>query len=282
MVFHFGVLFLTIFLAAAGPVGDTSVDAPAESPVLLNIHGQAPNDGWTLMAPEDGDGVDVVGPMHDLGMFEDASVTAIYACHVLSHAAYGTMEFQDAEGAAYGGSRAESKPRVSQLEATLREWHRVLKPGGALFLSVPDMPALAKLYLDESLTFADRFFVMRMLFGGQTGAHDFQRVGMDHELTTMYLNATGFCSMTRRNSFGLYKGDPSELTFKGVPISLNFAATACKPGEAVDVQLPPDHPVHGASGDATEVGGEQQRGAAAATGTSTSAGGESADTVSRA
>lgn len=59
-----------------------------------------------------------------LPMFGDGSVDLIYCCHA--------FEYYD---------RVEG-PRV------LKEWHRVLRPGGTLRLAVPDFAALAAVYAD--------------------------------------------------------------------------------------------------------------------------------------
>jgi hypothetical protein len=47
----------------------------------------------------------------------------------------------------------------------------------------------------------------------------------------------GFCDLTLRGDFGLFK-DGSAMRFKGVPISLNYAARACnKPGKQIEVNI---------------------------------------------
>lgn len=241
--------------AVPAPNAAEAKDSPV---ILLHMHGNSVREGWTLVGaeqPEEGAGrgegantetpqADVIAPLDRLSSFADSSVTAIYAAHVLTRQPYGTMEFQGSGSGepSYGGRKAQSRPlAASPLERTLREWHRVLKPGGALMLSVPDLHALAKLYLNDALTFAERFFVMRVIFGGQTTPHDFQRVGLDAETLGMYLNATGFCKVApRTHGFGLFPGDASDMTFKGVQVSVNVAATACKPGDegAIEVQIP--------------------------------------------
>jgi len=58
-----------------------------------------------------------------LPMFKNNSVDLIYCCHA--------FEYFDRE----------------EVKGVLREWRRVLKPGGILRLAVPDFEAIAKVYL---------------------------------------------------------------------------------------------------------------------------------------
>ena len=67
--------------------------------------------------------VDYVTSADKLDMFEDDSVDLIYSCHVLEHF-----------------------PKY-QTEDVLKEWHRVLKPGGILRLAVPDFEKIVEVYL---------------------------------------------------------------------------------------------------------------------------------------
>lgn len=62
-------------------------------------------------------------PVEDLSIFKNNSVDLIYASHV--------FEYFD---------RIEAKK-------VLKEWRRVLKPGGILRLAVPDFEAIVKVYL---------------------------------------------------------------------------------------------------------------------------------------
>lgn len=66
--------------------------------------------------------IDHRSDIRHLPMFPDASADLLYSCHAL--------EYFD---------------RVEALEV-LREWRRVLKPGGVLRLAVPDFEALVQVY----------------------------------------------------------------------------------------------------------------------------------------
>ncbi|OQS01608.1 UDP-N-acetylglucosamine-peptide N-acetylglucosaminyltransferase [Achlya hypogyna] len=161
---------------------------------------------------------DHVTDMQDLRGFANNTVTAIYSSHTLEHSGYG----------------ADSGYAV---EVVLREWFRVLAPGGALFLSVPDLRTLATLLLRPSITLDESFHVMRMVYGGQVDTHDYHKVGFTYPILRLYLERAGFCSVSHVKSFGLFP-DTSDLEYMGVPISLNVVATACKLGRATDVRIP--------------------------------------------
>ena len=63
-----------------------------------------------------------MGSVSDLSQFSEGSVDVIYASHLL--------EYFDA----------------SEAVEVLSEWRRVLKPGGLIYLAVPDFKALRKIY----------------------------------------------------------------------------------------------------------------------------------------
>jgi len=79
-------------------------------------------------------------------MWKDSDADLIYACHVFEH-----VERQEA-------------PNV------LRNWHRFLKPGGVLRLSVPDFDAVLRVY---ELSGRDIAEIAPPLMGGQLNALDF-------------------------------------------------------------------------------------------------------------
>ena len=79
-----------------------------------------------------GEGVDLTAfrfiqaEAHDLPV-ADASVDVVYASHVLEHLPV-----------------LEAPAGVATAGDALREWHRVLKPGGSLFVAVPDFRVIAE------------------------------------------------------------------------------------------------------------------------------------------
>lgn len=167
----------------------------------LHIGGQVRAPGWEVLNAMPGPHVDHLGNANDLRAFPDATFAEIYASHVVEH-----LDYKD------------------ELEATLREWYRVLVPGGRVLISVPDMDVLARLFLlKDQLEVQERFFVMRMMFGGHVDRYDYHVVGLNEEFLGEFLELAGFQSIQRVQDFGLFE-DTSALRFRGVPISLNVIA----------------------------------------------------------
>lgn len=68
--------------------------------------------------------IDHIQPVDRLDNIHSNSCDLIYACHVVEHF------------------------KRHEVEDVLREWHRVLKPGATIRLSVPDLHALSTIYLE--------------------------------------------------------------------------------------------------------------------------------------
>lgn len=97
------------------------------------------------------------------------SVDLIYASHVLEH--FGRNE----------------------VDQVLREWYRVLAPGGILRIAVPDFEAVAKrYYVTGNIT-----EVMGLVCGGQRNQNDFHKIIFDYHSLNKRLISVGFCSVSR-------------------------------------------------------------------------------------
>lgn len=138
--------------------------------------------GWEILNAVPGPDVDHLGDARDLSQFPDNTFTDIYASHVVEHLDYAKNELLD----------------------TLKGWRRVLVPGGKVYVSVPNMDVLCGLFLDRTkLSAADRFFVMRMMFGGHVDQYDYHVVGLNQEFLSGFLANAGYTNLQRVRTFGL-------------------------------------------------------------------------------
>jgi len=175
------------------------IGPPVTDQELLRLHigGRERKDGWKILDAESRQEVDFVGDIRDLSAFRDESCAEVYASHVLEH-----VPPQD-------------------ILPVLNGIHRILVPGGSLYLSVPDLDTLVWLFSSPILNKAEKFHVMRMMFGGQIDEHDLHRIGLNFDFLTDYLSDVGFSSLEHVETFGLFE-DTSEMVVAGHRISLNL------------------------------------------------------------
>jgi predicted O-linked N-acetylglucosamine transferase (SPINDLY family)/predicted SAM-dependent methyltransferase len=174
----------------------------AAKPIKLHIGGTGVHPDWQIMDALERPEVDFVGNAKDLSQFADNSIDTIYASHVLEHFHY------QLDG---------------ELAATLKEWWRVLQPGGQLMVSVPNLQVICALYADPQMPVDARHHLMRMIFGGQMNEYDVHKVGFDADTLSMYLKVAGFREFKVVEEFGLFQ-DCSSLRFADILISLNMIA----------------------------------------------------------
>jgi predicted SAM-dependent methyltransferase len=167
----------------------------------LHIGGKIKAPDWEIFNANPGPIVDHVGNAKDLSRFPDGTFEEIYASHVVEHFDY-----------------------KGELMDTLIEWHRVLVPGGTLYVSVPDLDVLARLFLDRKLlSVKERYEVMQMIFGGHNDKYDYHLVGLNDEFLGQVLSQAGFVELFRAGRFNIFN-DTSNFEMYGVPISLNMFA----------------------------------------------------------
>jgi hypothetical protein len=124
-------------------------------------------------------------PLHGV---EDGTVEEVRASHVLEHFPHG------------------------DIETVLREWVRVLAPGGVLKIAVPDFEVIAKQYL-AGVALPIEGYVM----GGQVDAEDYHKALFDREALGDAMRRAGLVAI---------RGWKSELPdCAALPISLNLCGT---------------------------------------------------------
>lgn len=113
--------------------------------------------------------VDHVATIDNLSFIQDESVDLIYNCHVLEH------------------FKRRDVPRV------LKEWHRVLRPGGILRISVPDFAQICEVYRQ----FEKLDLVIGALFGRQDYLYNIHYNVFDFESLSRNLVDAGFVNAQR-------------------------------------------------------------------------------------
>ena len=165
----------------------------------LHIGGLERADGWEILNAVPGPNVDHLCNANELPQFEDNTFSEIYASHILEHFDY-----------------------KGEILSTLKEWRRILAPGGKIYVSVPDLDVLARLILSKDKLDVDhQYFVMRMLFGGHE--YDYHLAGLNEAILSKFLTLSGFANITKVDAFGMFD-DASNMTYMQLPISLNLIA----------------------------------------------------------
>jgi predicted SAM-dependent methyltransferase len=172
------------------------------APLRLHIGGEEVKPGWRIVNVQDGPDVDFLGDVTTIAQqFEAESVDEIYASHILEHPGYDKA-----------------------LPETQKEFARILKPGGKIYIAVPDLAALSKLFGHPNADLNARIHIMRIMFRGRTDPYDVHCVGSDQDILGFFLGQVGFKKMDRVKTLGLFD-DASTVMIGGLPVSLNVIVT---------------------------------------------------------
>ena len=145
------------------------------------------------------DVADIRSSADDLSFMPDASIEEIYASNILEHFPH---------------------PETNQV---LSEWFRVLKPGGILWVSVPDFDANVKLYLKEGLC----EWVRYLLWGDQKHPLNYHYINFTFATLAKALIDSGFSDVVRVKEFphGIRDASTIQDSKYGIMVSLNVKAT---------------------------------------------------------
>ena len=129
--------------------------------------------------------------------FKNGSIEEIFACDILEHVSY------------------------RKTKDILKEWHRVLQPGGKLFIQSPHLESLCKFALSAK-TVKEKETAIARIFGGQEYKENCHLTAIDTEAIISYLLEIGFL---------IDRGDIQEGNFGN---RTNIRITAFKGGSERD------------------------------------------------
>lgn len=145
-----------------------------------------------------------IGRIDRLLQFRDSSVDLVYACHCLEHFSH------------------------RHVHDVLKEWHRVLKPGGVLRVSVPDFDSMVELYLASG---RDIEPVVEPIMGGQNYRYNFHKTIFNEDSLRKAFMDAGFVAVETwipgsnpLTTFHDWSGSTLSVAGKSFPISLNLQA----------------------------------------------------------
>jgi predicted SAM-dependent methyltransferase len=150
--------------------------------------------------------IDHVCSIENLSFIESNSIELIYSSHVLEHF------------------------KRARLPDVLKEWNRILKPGGILRIAVPDFEGIVRVYQK----YQDLNLIIGPLYGGQNYLYNIHYNVFDFITLKDYLISSGFDDIKRfdwRKTEHSHIDDFSQAYIphmdkeNGILISLNVEST---------------------------------------------------------
>ena len=131
---------------------------------------------------------DIFAPF--LSTWPAGTVEVIYACHVLEHA--GRHLYKE----------------------VLAYWHGLLKPGGILRLSVPDLGAVFERHQEGKSKVSE---LLGFLYGGQRNEYDYHKMGWDYKSLKADLLEAGFKDVRRYDRWATEHADVDDYSASYLP-----------------------------------------------------------------
>ncbi len=120
--------------------------------------------------------VDLAIDVNDSLPFEDNSISEILAESVLEHLNHNIIGVPDTF-------------RMTNSIKVLSDWNRVLRPGGKLYIKVPNLEGVFKQYVANNISVTD---LIGYVYGGGEYEHNYHRAGFDTSIMSACLRAAGF------------------------------------------------------------------------------------------
>tara|TARA_R110000796_G_scaffold39057_1_gene97726 strand:+ start:594 stop:1157 length:564 start_codon:yes stop_codon:yes gene_type:complete len=121
--------------------------------------------------------VDLIANIMELP-YEGNSIDTIYSCCMLEH---------------FGRNNNMEFFRNTSWKDVLKYWYKLLKPGGEVYISVPNFEAVCKEYLNSG----DISKILGITIGGQKNEEDLHGMLYDYKLLSKELYTQGFSKVEK-------------------------------------------------------------------------------------
>jgi predicted SAM-dependent methyltransferase len=134
-------------------------------------------DGYVNIDIQDAPAVDIVSDIMELP-YSSNSIDTIYSCCMLEH---------------FGRNNNLKFFRNTCWTDVIKYWYTLLKPGGILYISVPDFKSICEEYLQNG----DISTILGITLGGQKNEEDLHGMLYDYHTLSTQMKLTGFDNISR-------------------------------------------------------------------------------------